>query len=123
MSSLVVFSIDVGRLAAFYEIVLGATSTIESSGDIRLINDRDEILIHSIPKQVSKTIQISSPPAPRETAPFKPVFDVVSLEEALASVESSGGVVTSRSFSVEELTRHDVIDPDGNVIQLRCRTS
>ena len=40
MSSLVVFSVSVPRLAAFYEAVLGATQHLEPSGDIRLIGDR-----------------------------------------------------------------------------------
>ena len=123
MSSLVVFSINVRRLAEFYEIVLGAKPLTEQSGDIRLINDRDEVLIHSIPKSIAKNIEISSPPAPRENSPFKPVFDVASLEIALKSVEAMGGVVTSRAFSLDGLTRHDVLDTDGNVIQLRCRIS
>jgi catechol-2,3-dioxygenase len=46
MSSLVVFSIDVPRLARFYEIVLGLEPLSESSGDIRLTNERDEVLVH-----------------------------------------------------------------------------
>jgi predicted enzyme related to lactoylglutathione lyase len=123
MSSLVVFSIDVQRLAAFYEMVLGAKPRQEPSGDIRLVSDRDEVLIHSIPKKIAKGIAISSPPAPRENAPLKPVFDVASLERSLESVEATGGVVTNRSFSLHGLTRHDVLDPDGNVIQLRCHIS
>ena len=123
VSSLVVFSIDVQRLAAFYEFVLGAKPLKEPSGDIRLVNDRDEVLIHSIPKKIAKDIEISSPPAPRENSPLKPVFDVASLETSLDSVEAAGGVVTTRTFSLNGLTRHDVLDPDGNVIQLRCRIS
>jgi predicted enzyme related to lactoylglutathione lyase len=120
MTSLVVFSPDVLRLAVFYETVLGATSHNEPSGDIRLLSERDEVLVHSIAEQVAKSIEVTSPPAPRHNSPLKPVFDVASLEGALESVESTGGVVTSRVFSLNGLTRHDVLDPDGNVIQLRC---
>jgi len=123
MSSLVVFTRNIQGLAVFYGTVLGAKPLSEPSGDIRLINDRDEVLIHSIPKSIAKNIEISSPPAPRENSPFKPVFDVASLEIALKSVEAMGGVVTSRAFSLDGLTRHDVLDTDGNVIQLRCRIS
>jgi predicted enzyme related to lactoylglutathione lyase len=123
MSSLVVFSINVRRLAVFYETVLGVERLDESSGDIRLINERDEVLIHSIPEKIAKDIEITSPPAPRENSPLKPVFDVVSLERALGSVEATGGVITGRGFSLDGLTRRDVLDPDGNVIQLRCRIS
>jgi len=123
MSSLVIFSINVRRLAAFYETVLGAEPLEESSGDIRLINERDEVLIHSIPEKFSKDVAITSPPEPRDRSPLKPVFDVASLDRSLSGVEATGGVVTSRGFSLGGLTRRDVVDPDGNVIQLRCRIS
>ena len=51
------------------------------------------------------------------------MFDVESLEAALEQVEAKGGVVTAMTFSIDGLTRHDVLDPDGNVIQLRGRTA
>jgi predicted enzyme related to lactoylglutathione lyase len=121
MSSLVVFSINVRRLAAFYETVLGASPRGELSEDVRLINERDEVLIHSVPSNIAKTIVITTPPAPRENSPLKPVFDVDSLDSALGGVEAMGGVVTSRGFTLDGLVRRDVLDPDGNVIQLRCR--
>jgi predicted enzyme related to lactoylglutathione lyase len=123
MSSLVVFSIDVRRLAVFYESVLDAEPRDEPSGDIRLVSERDEVLIHSMPKGVAKDIAITSPPAPRDNSALKPVFDVASLESALSSVEATGGVVTGRGFSLNGLVRRDVLDPDGNVLQLRCRIS
>jgi hypothetical protein len=31
-------------------------------------------------------------------------------------------VATGKMFSLDGLTRHDVLDPDGNVIQLRGRS-
>jgi hypothetical protein len=123
MSSLVVFTRNIQGLAVFYGTVLGAKPLSEPSGDIRLINDRDEVLIHSIPKKITKEIEITSPPTPRENSSLKPVFDVASLETALDSVEATGGIVTSRTFSVDGLTRRDVVDPDGNVIQLRSGIS
>jgi catechol 2,3-dioxygenase-like lactoylglutathione lyase family enzyme len=119
MGSLVVFSVDVPRLAAFYQAVLGARPTVESSGDIRLRNDREEVLVHSVPARIARTIDVRVPPVPREASALKPVFDVSSLETALEEVRSNGGVVTTRTFTFDGLTRHDVLDPDGNVIQLR----
>ncbi len=123
MGALVVFSVNVGRMAAFYEAILGARPLVESSGDIRLVSDREEIVLHSIPEDIARTIDISSPPVPRDGLPIKPVFDLDSLESALGVVQAKGGVVTDRGFSLDGLTRHDVLDPDGNVIQLRGRTA
>jgi predicted enzyme related to lactoylglutathione lyase len=122
MGALVIFSVNVRRAAAFYEAVLGALSVVELSGDIRLVNDQDEVLIHSLPETIAATIQISTPPAARDGTPIKPVFDVESLDVALEGVSNKGGVVTGRSFSDGGLERHDVLDPDGNVIQLRAPT-
>jgi len=123
VASLVVFSTDVGRLAAFYEVVFGGRPNVEPAGDIRIVSDREEVLIHSIPKSIADRIEISIPPAPRDNSPLKPVFDVSSLAVALEAVQATGGVVTNRSFTNEGITRHDVLDSDGNVIQLRCPLS
>lgn len=121
MGSLVIFSVDVHRLAAFYENVLGSNRQYEESGDIRLVNDREEVLIHSIPEDVAENIEIRTPPVPRDYSPMKPVFDVDSLETSLGHVQTWGGLITSRTFNLDGLIRHDVLDPDGNVIQLRSR--
>jgi hypothetical protein len=123
MSSLVIFSPNVPRLATFYEAVLGAHKFSEPSGDIRLVSDREEVLIHSLPSEVARDLEISTPPAPRDGSPLKPVFEVESLAAALDSVRNTGGVVTDRTFRFGESTRHDVLDPDGNVVQLCCGTA
>jgi len=122
MGTLVIFSINVRRLADFYEAVVGvkrSPSPGDNGKDIRLRSDNEEILIHSIPAKIAKTISLQSPPEAREDTPIKPVFDVGSLVEALAEVSLKGGVVTERTFELDGLTRHDVLDTDGNVIQLR----
>jgi predicted enzyme related to lactoylglutathione lyase len=123
MGSLVIFSVDTHRLADFYEAVLGVAPTNDGSDDIRLRNDREEVLVHSVPARVAMTISIQSPPEARDSSPIKPVFDVDSLQAALEAVELNGGVVTERTFSIDGLTRHDVLDTDGNVIQLRSPSS
>jgi predicted enzyme related to lactoylglutathione lyase len=119
VGSLVVFSVDVSRLARFYELVLDVRRQGEYSGDVRLVGGGEEILIHAVPAAVAESVSISTPPAPRQDAPIKPVFDVGSLDAALEVVAAAGGVATATTFTFEGLTRHDVLDPDGNVIQLR----
>jgi predicted enzyme related to lactoylglutathione lyase len=82
---------------------------------------REEVLVHWIPEAIPVTIEITAPPAPRDSSAMKPVFDMGSLDTALGRVRAKGGIVTARTFNVDGLARHDVLDPDGNVIQLRCR--
>ena len=123
MSALVIFSVDVRRLGTFYERVLGLEPSVEESGDIRLRGEQEELLIHSIPERVANDIELRVPPEPREECAVKPVFNVDSLEDSLDAVKVNGGGLTRRSFTLDGLTRHDVVDPDGNIIQLRSRNS
>ena len=123
MGSLVVFSPDVQRLAAFYAAVLDAEALQETSGDIQVVNDREEVLVHSMSAERSTNIEITRPPDPRGSESIKPMFDVVSLEGALDAVRATGGLITDRTFRPQGLLRHDVLDPDGNVVQLRSLIS
>jgi len=122
MGTLVIFAVNVKALASFYEAVLGLSPTPkpgDTKKDIRLGGKGVELLIHSIPPRISKTIFIKSPPAPRDIAAMKPVFDVKSLSKAEEQVDLRGGVVTKVTFTLNGMTRRDVVDPEGNVIQLR----
>jgi predicted enzyme related to lactoylglutathione lyase len=119
MHALVVFTPDVSRLAAFYEAVLDAEAVSEPSGDIRLVCRGAEVLIHSVSGNQAPHIDRTVAPARREDASFKPVFDVASVAVAFERVTATGGVITDRTFLYDGLVRHDVVDPDGNVVQLR----
>jgi predicted enzyme related to lactoylglutathione lyase len=122
VSAIVIFAVNVRNVADFYEAVLGLSSKPspgDSKKDIRLGSDGQELLIHSIPPRISKGIILESPPVPREDCAIKPVFDVKSLPVALEQVSLFGGIVTKRTFATNGLTRHDIVDPEGNVVQLR----
>ena len=122
MGSLVIFAVNVKALASFYEAVLGLSPSPkpgDTKKDIRLGGKGIELLIHSIPPKIAKTIVVKSPPAARDIAAMKPVFDVKSLSKAEEQVTLRGGVVTKTTFTLDGLTRRDVLDPEGNVIQLR----
>jgi predicted enzyme related to lactoylglutathione lyase len=120
--NLVIFAVDVNKVAAFYQAVIGVSpcpNPGDNKNDLRLCKENEEILIHSIPAHIAKTITVQSPPIPREDSAMKPIFDVESLTESLAQVSNNGVVVTATTFALDGLTRHDVLDPEGNVIQLR----
>jgi predicted enzyme related to lactoylglutathione lyase len=122
MNALVIFAVNVKAVARFYEAVLKYSPNPkpgDSKSDIRLGSEGEELLIHSIPARIAKTIVIDSPPEPREESAMKPVFDVDSISAALEQVSLLGGMVTERTFTLDGLTRHDIVDPEGNVVQLR----
>ena len=122
VGTLVIFAVNVKQVAEFYKAVVGlypCPNPGDSKKDLRLCKDHEEILIHSIPSRIAKTIDLENPPRPREDCAMKPVFDVESLDHSLAQVSDRGGVVTDRTFTLDGLTRRDILDPEGNVVQLR----
>ncbi len=122
MSALVIFAVNVKAVATFYEAVFGlspAPDPGDSKKDLRLRNETDEILIHSVPSRIAITISLMSPPQLRDECAMKPVFDVASLTNSLAQVPLNGGVITDRTFTLNGVTRHDVADPEGNIVQIR----
>ena len=124
MSALVIFAVNVKAMADFYQAVAGFSADPrpgDSKKDIRLGKGDEELLIHSIPARIAKTIVFDSPPTAREDSAMKPIFDVDSLSGALEQVTLRGGLVTERTFTLDGLTRYDIVDPEGNVVQLRVR--
>jgi hypothetical protein len=122
MGALVIFAVNVGSVAKFYEAVVGLSpcpAPGDSKKDLRLCNEDQEVLIHSISPQISKTIHLESPPLPREDSAIKPIFEVKSISTALEQVLPNGGIVTERTFTHGGLIRHDIVDPEGNIVQLR----
>jgi predicted enzyme related to lactoylglutathione lyase len=99
--------------------VLAGERTLESSRDIRIRNGRDEVLVHAARRAGGRANATPSSSSPRSDSPLKPGFEVASLSTASAQVERTGGLLTDRTFRIDASTRHDVVDPDGNVAPLR----
>jgi predicted enzyme related to lactoylglutathione lyase len=119
MNALVVFGRDVERLSSFYAAILGGERRADEFGNVRVRSASSEVLVHSLPKVAAHETVATRPPAARADVAMKPVFDVPHLDNALTLVATCGGVVLDQSFVYEGLERHDVLDPEGNVVQLR----
>jgi len=112
MSSLVIFTKNVRQMTTFYENVLDLDAVVDAEDNALLRGDGGEIFIHAAHESVGTTYI-------PEDAAFKPAFNVASLTSALIQVEDAGGDVTQRTFEFGGVHHHNVLDPDGNVIQLR----
>ncbi len=121
MGAVVIFTSNVVRVADFYANVLGATDRIDESSHVRLFSDTEEVVVHAMGR--APTAAATDVPEDRSDVAIKPVFEVAVLDDALEAVRAWGGFITDRRFEVDGLVRHDVCDPDGNVIQLRADVS
>jgi len=87
---------------------------------IRVVNEDTDLLIVRIPDSIASTIDIKVPPIGREEVAIKPSFEVASIQTALKRVESHGGVATDRAFRNSTFEFLDILDVEGNVVQIRC---
>jgi predicted enzyme related to lactoylglutathione lyase len=80
-----------------------------------------KFVIVRIPKRIADTIDIATPPEPREDTPLKPVFGVEDIAHARQRAAELGGAMNAveREWEFEGAKVCDGHDPEGNVFQLR----
>lgn len=117
----VIFAKDLGRLAAFYQGLLGLSAAQVEADHIVLDGPGLQLVIHAIPAAIAADIHIETPPQRREDTPIKLFFQVPSLDLARARAAALGGALNppEQVWSARGFRACDGHDPEGNVIQLR----
>ena len=80
-----------------------------------------QFLIVRTPKRFAETIDIVTPPEPREDTPIKLVFGVKDIAYARDRAADLGGALKAleREWDFEGVKVCDGHDPEGNIFQLR----
>ena len=112
---------DLQGMKQFYADVLGVGPSNQDSPDVWATFDTNGVrfALHAIPAQIAKAIEITSPPAPRETDPVKLIFEVKDVESERMRLEALG-ITTLRRPWQELGEACDAVDPEGNVFQICC---
>jgi predicted enzyme related to lactoylglutathione lyase len=117
----VLYAKDLGRLLDFYSSVAGIEpQTVEK--EYAVLGSRPaQFVIVRMPKRIADTIDIATPPEPREATPLKLVFAVEDLAHARQRAAKLGGAINAaeREWEFEGAKVCDGHDPEGNVFQLR----
>jgi predicted enzyme related to lactoylglutathione lyase len=116
----VLFTINLQRLAHFYEKIVGMNIVKSDSHHVVLEVGTFHLTVHQIPEQYAKNIVITVPPAVRESGAIKLSFRVDSISRSRQMAPELGGHVygPEREWDNEETTSCDGYDSDGNVFQL-----
>ena len=72
-----------------------------------------------MPKRIAETIEIGTPPEPREDTPIKLVFGVEDIAHARNRAAELCGAMNEREWEFEGVKVCDGHDPEGNIFQLR----
>ena len=117
MTELVLWVDDLERASGFYEALLALEKTVESTGYRQLASAFHKLHLHEVPTEYRNSESRDSGQYPvREDAVMKPIFAVPSIGEALQRI--AGQANLGKSFGHDDKLMQDVIDPEGNVIQL-----
>ena len=117
----VLYAKDLARLVEFYSAVLGIEPEAVEEGFAVLGAKPSQFVIVRIPKRIADTIDIATPPEPREDTSLKLVFAVEDIAHARNRAAELGGVINAveREWEFEGAKVCDGHDPEGNVFQLR----
>jgi predicted enzyme related to lactoylglutathione lyase len=114
MSEVVLWVDDLAGASAFYSSLLKLQLKVDAPGYRQLASADNLMHLHEVPPEYRSD---SGEYATREDAAIKPVFVVESIEAAKTAVADVLRV--GKSFEHDGAVMLDVIDPEGNVIQLK----
>lgn len=118
-SGVFIYAKDRHRLAHFYQSVLGFV-LLEESDDLAILQSGSlQLVIHAIPQHIAATIDITSPPQPREDAALKFFFTVPSIAACRSAASPLDGGIFSGEWTSSGFIMCNAFDPEGNIFQLR----
>ena len=118
MSKIVLWVSDLDAQINFYSNLLDAKVGVRNEGFAELSSSDNCVLLHELPVQYRVDLPLTeSLPAQDEVA-IKPVFSVDDLETARARVNGSLASFPRDVLAHGNAKYLDVVDPEGNVIQL-----
>ena len=118
-SGLFLYAKDLGRLARFYESLLGLSRRMGSDELVVLEGQGVQLIVHAIPPHIASTITISTPPQRREDTALKFFFTVPSIAVATTTAAALGGEVLQEVWQGPGFRVCNACDPEGNIFQVR----
>jgi|SRR5215475_715344 len=121
LTGAVLYAKDLDLLVDFYSSVADIEPQTIEKGYAILGSGPLQFVIVRIPKRIADTIDIATPPEPRENTPIKLVFAVEDIAYARDRAAELGGAINAveREWEFEGAKVCDGHDPEGNVFQIR----
>ena len=91
LQGLVIFAKNKELVSSFYQQALGLKLEESDKTHDLLVGQGHEVVVHAISKAYANSIEIASPPVPRDETPMKPTFVVEDLEVVRSAAKSTGG--------------------------------
>ncbi|MFC5436875.1 glyoxalase/bleomycin resistance/dioxygenase family protein [Rhodanobacter umsongensis] len=117
----VVYARNTAKVSAFYAEIAGLHITHAEQDHVVLESAAFQLVVVAVPARIAATIQVASPPQPREDTAIKLVLPIASIASARVMAPSLGGQLNppEREWQFQGSSVCDGHDPEGNVVQFR----
>jgi predicted enzyme related to lactoylglutathione lyase len=119
MSKIVLWVSDLSAMASFYAALFNVDEPTIGDGFGEVTDGTNSVLLHALPEQYAAQVPLTGQLPVQDEAAIKPVFTVLSIDQAVARIAHTFGTASATSSTYGNFTYRDVIDPEGNVIQLQ----
>lgn len=118
MTKIVLWVSDLDAHMAFYTSLLKLVVGDSAPGFVELRSEVNSVLLHELPVEYRASVPLTKQLQAREEVAIKPVFFVDDLEAARERIQETLATITEQAVSYGSSKYQDVVDPEGNVIQL-----
>jgi predicted enzyme related to lactoylglutathione lyase len=118
-SAAIIYARRLAPMAEFYRACFDLDVVADAAGYCVLESEAWTLSIVQVKAEVAARIELTDPPARREETPIKLGFDVARIAAARATIVQLGGRVDDHEWEFRGFRHCDMVDPEGNVAQLR----
>ncbi len=119
MSKVVLWASDLAAQIDFYSRLLNIEPGFVGDGFAEVSSDLNCVLLHVLPEEYRATTPLTAQLSHQTEVAIKPVFTVDDLAEAERRIGGTLGTFSDGTVSYGNFIYQDVVDPEGNVIQLQ----
>jgi predicted enzyme related to lactoylglutathione lyase len=121
-SAATIYVTDLDTMSVFYQQCFGLIEVARATGDYCILeSDAWTLALVRGSGMEASSIKLSDPPRRRADTPIKLGFTVVDIDACRSTVRRLGGVAepAEKDWQFRGVLHGDVVDPEGNVVQLR----
>lgn len=123
MTKIVLWVSDIDAQAAFYSKLLGLKQVIREPGFAEVSSESNSVLLHELPEEYRADVPLTAQLTAQQEVAIKPVFVVPNTAAARENINGTLGAVLGSEKTYGASTYLDVVDPEGNVIQIEQRAN
>ncbi len=119
MRKVVLWASDLAAQINFYSLLFDVAPGFVGDGFAEVSSELNSVLLHVLPEEYRAVTPLTAQLTHQTEVAIKPVFTVNDLATAEKRIAGTLGTFSAGTISYGNFIYQDVVDPEGNVIQLQ----